>query len=307
MIQLREQEPNVSVKTLCSLFGKTRHAYYDHLWHLEYVVLTQDIVLQEIRLIRQDLPALGTRKLHLLLREPLLEHKISVGRDYLFDLLAGLDMLVKKRRRRSITTNSNHWMKKYDNLIAELTITRPEQLWVSDITYLKRNNHFVYLSLITDVYSHQVMGYQVQKDLSADGCIGALNMALAKRTSSHLPLIHHSDRGSQYCSRAYIEILKENKIAISMTQNGDPYENAIAERMNGILKTEFGIEHNTGTMALLKLKVEKSIHAYNNLRPHDSCESLTPIQAHQKTGILKRKWKNYRRLKQERKKENEKC
>jgi len=303
VIQLRAQEPNVSVKTLCSLFGKTRHAYYDHLKHLEHVVLIQDIVLQEITLIRKDLPALGTRKLHFMLKVPLFEHNISVGRDYLFDLLANMGMLINKRRRRSITTNSNHWMKKYDNLITELSINRPEQVWVSDITYLRRNNHFVYLSLITDVYSHQVMGYQVQKDLSADGCIGALNMALARRTTPHLPLIHHSDRGSQYCSKVYVDILKGYDIAISMTQNGSPYENAIAERMNGILKTEFGIEHNTGSMSLLKLKIDKSIHAYNNLRPHDSCESLTPVQAHRRTGKLNRNWKDYRKLKWERKKE----
>ncbi|HEY0175212.1 MAG TPA: IS3 family transposase [Pedobacter sp.] len=302
MIQLREQERNVSVKTLCSLFGKTRHAYYNHLWHLEHTVLIQDIVLQEIALIRKELPALGTRKLHFKLKAPLLEHQISVGKDYLFDLLSSQGMLIKKRRRRSTTTNSNHWMKKYDNLIAEIEINRPEQVWVSDITYLRRNNHFVYLSLITDVYSHQVMGYQVQNDLSAEGCIGALKMALWKRTTSFLPLIHHSDRGAQYCSKAYVEILMDDHIAISMTQNGDPYENAIAERMNGILKTEFAIEDNKGSMALLKLKIDQAIYAYNHLRPHDSCGSLTPVQAHQKTGILHKNWKNYRKLRWERKK-----
>lgn len=302
MIQLKEQERNVSVQTLCSLFGKTRHAHYDYLWRLEQTILIQEVVLQEVAKIRKDLPALGTRKLHLMTKEPLGEHKISVGRDYLFDLLSSQGMLIKKRRRRRITTNSNHWMRKYDNLITEIQIDRPEQLWVSDITYLKRNNSFVYLSLITDVYSHQIMGYQVQNDLSAEGCITALKMALAKRTTPLLSLIHHSDRGSQYCSKDYVKLLVGNHVAISMTQNGDPYENAVAERMNGILKNEFDIEHNKGSMAALRLKIERSVHAYNNFRPHDSCQSLTPVKAHQRTGILNKNWKNYRKLRWERKK-----
>ncbi|RZL05360.1 MAG: DDE domain-containing protein, partial [Pedobacter sp.] len=172
-----------------------------------------------------------------------------------------------------------------------------------DITYLTLNEDFAYLSLITDAYSRQIMGYQVQIDLSAQGCIGALQMALSKRTTPLLSLIHHSDRGSQYCSKAYVTILKEDKMAISMTQSGSPYDNAIAERVNGILKTEFGIEHNTGSMSQLKLKVERSILAYNTLRPHDSCESLTPEKAHLRIGVLQKSWKNYRKINWERKKE----
>lgn len=302
MIQLKKQERNVSVQTLCSLFGKTRHAHYDYLWRLEHNVLIQEVVLQEVARIRKDLPALGTRKLHLMMKEPLREHQISVGRDYLFNLLSNQGMLIKKRRRRTITTDSKHWIRKYDNLIKGIEINRPEQLWVSDITYLRRNDAFVYLSLVTDVYSHQVMGYHVQNDLSAQGCITALKMAMAKRTTPRLSLIHHSDRGSQYGSKAYVALLDDGKVAISMTQNGDPYENAVAERMNGILKNEFDIEQNKGSMTALRLKVDKSILAYNNLRPHDSCASLTPVQAHQRTGILNKNWKNYRKLRWERKK-----
>ncbi len=303
MIALRVQEPNVSVQTLCSLFGKTRHAHYDYLWRLEHNILVQDVVLQKVDQIRIDLPKLGTRKLHLLLKDPLLKHGISIGRDYLFDLLCNHGMLIKRRRRRSITTDSNHWMRKYDNLIKRMEITRPEQLWVSDITYLTLNDSFVYLSLITDAYSHQIMGYQVQNDLSAEGCIAALKMALLKRITPLLSLIHHSDRGSQYCSKSYVELLKYGKIAISMTQSGSPYDNAIAERVNGILKTEFEIEQNKGTMSQLKLKIEQVINAYNNLRPHDSCQSLTPNQAHLKIGILNKNWKNYRKINWEREKQ----
>lgn len=303
MIALRIQEGDVSVKTLCSLFGKTRHAHYDYLWRMDHNVLLQDVVLREVEQIRIDLPKLGTRKLHYMLKGPLLNHGISIGRDYLFDLLCSRGMLIKRRRRRSITTDSNHWMHKYDNLIQEVEIIRAEQVWVSDITYLTLNNSFVYLSLITDAYSHQIMGYQVQNDLSAAGCIGALKMALLTRSTPFLTLVHHSDRGSQYCSKPYVDILKTEKMAISMTQTGSPYDNAIAERINGILKSEFEIERNTGSMAQLRLKITNAINLYNTLRPHDSCESLTPEQAHLRTGILGKNWKNYRKINWERKKQ----
>ena len=303
MIALRVHEPDASVKTLCSLFGKTRHAHYDYLWRLEHNILLQDVVLREVHQIRTDLPKLGTRKLHFMLKEPLLKHGISIGRDYLFDLLCSCGMLIKRRRRRNITTDSNHWMHKYDNLIKEMEIIRAEQVWVSDITYLTLNNSFVYLSLITDAYSHQIMGYQVQNDLSAAGCIGALEMALLKRTTPHLSLVHHSDRGSQYCSKSYVDMLKDAKVAISMTQTGSPYDNAIAERINGILKSEFEIEQNTGSMAQLRLKIVHAINTYNKLRPHDSCQSLTPEQAHLRTGILNKNWKNYKKINWERKKQ----
>lgn len=303
MIQLRSQEPDVSVRTLCSLFGKTRHAHYDYLWRAEHNLLIQDVVLWEVDQIRADLPKLGTRKLHFMLKGPLLKHGVSIGRDYLFDLLCSRGMLIKRRRRRSITTDSNHWMRKYDNLIKEMEIIRAEQVWVSDITYLTLNDSFVYLSLITDAYSHQIMGYQVQNDLSAEGCIGALKMAFLKRKTPLLTLIHHSDRGSQYCSKAYVDLLKDGKLAISMTQSGSPYDNAIAERINGILKSEFEIERNTGSMTQLRLKITQAIHVYNRLRPHDSCQSLTPEQAHQRTGPLNKNWKNYRKIKWESKKQ----
>jgi putative transposase len=291
--QLRDEEAGYSMKTLCSLFGKTRHAWYDARWRLQQEVFRRDIVLQEVARIRKRLPALGTRKLHYLLKPVLRRHHMTIGRDYLFDLLAETGMLIKRRRRRMITTDSNHWMRKYDNLIDQMEISRAEQVWVSDITYLRLNSCFVYLSLITDAYSHQIMGYHLQADLSAQGCLMALKMALKKRKNTLLSLIHHSDRGSQYCSKGYVEALTEQKMAISMTQNGDPYENAIAERVNGILKNEFDMERNTGSLQQVRQKLDQVIDAYNNLRPHDSCDYLTPQQAHCKEGKLTKKWKNY--------------
>ena len=301
MTQLIKEEQGISVQTLCSLFGKSRNAWYDSQRKTEKDILTRDIVLQEVNKLRNDLPGIGTRKLHYLLQNILLEHNIAVGRDYLFDLLAANGLLVARRRRRFITTDSNHWMKKYDNLIIMEQICRPEQAWVSDITYLRLNRTFVYLSLITDAYSRQIMGYHLHNDLSTEGCLQALKMAIEKRNTQDLPLMHHSDRGSQYCSKAYVDVLKNNNIAISMTKNGDPYENAMAERVNGILKTEFSIDRNTGSFESLKVKLDKVISSYNTIRPHASLGYLTPVQAHKKLGELNKNWKNYRKEKWDRK------
>lgn len=301
MTQLTGEEQDISIKTLCSLFGKSRNAWYDSQRKIEKDIFTRDIVLQEVSKIRTDLPGSGTRKLHYMLLDILKEHNIAVGRDYLFDLMAASGLLITRRRRRFITTDSNHWMKKYENLIALEQITRPEQAWVSDITYLRLNSNFVYLSLITDAYSRQIMGYHLQNDLSTEGCLQALKMAITKRETSNLPLMHHSDRGSQYCSKAYVDVLKNDNIAISMTKNGDPYENAMAERVNGILKTEFNIDCNTGSFENLKAKLNKVISSYNTIRPHASLGYLTPVQAHQKQGELIKKWKNYNKEKWDRK------
>ena len=243
--------------------------------------------------IRCCLPRIGTRKLQYLLNQKLSEHSLTVGRDHLFDLLARYKLLVRSRRRRAVTTDSRHWMRKYSNLIRDIKLERSAQLWVSDITYIRLSNGFIYLSLITDAYSRKIIGYSLRRDLNASGCIEALQMALGTRKPNGKPLIHHSDRGSQYCCKEYVELLAENNIAISMTTNGDPYENAIAERVNGILKTEFSLYGSQNGFEQTVAMVHNSIAAYNSLRPHSSCDYLTPEQAHEKTGQLARKWKNY--------------
>lgn len=185
-------------------------------------------------------------------------------------------------------------MRKYSNLIKTVTITRPEQVWVSDITYIKVIHQWGYLSLITDAYSRKIMGYSFQSDLSAEGCVAALKMALDNRDSNE-QLIHHSDRGSQYCSQQYVKMLLENNIAISMTENGDPYENALAERMNGILKSEFNLYNTQMGFEQTKNLIAKTINAYNKLRPHASCDYMTPEEAHLKSGTMKKRWKKYNR------------
>ena len=184
-------------------------------------------------------------------------------------------------------------MHKYSNLVKGLDITRPEQLWVSDMTYIRVMNQWGYLSLLTDAFSRKIMGYCFRGDMLAIGCIEALQMALDNRSYSGQTLIHHSDRGSQYCCKEYVAILDSHHIDISMTESGDPYENALAERMNGILKGEFNLYSNSLSFEQTSQKIIASIKAYNEVRPHGSCDYLTPCKAHQQGSVLQKRWKSY--------------
>jgi len=239
------------------------------------------------------MPRIGTRKLHYMLQEKLGLHGITAGRDKLFDLLADYGLLVRRRKRKRVfTTNSSHPFKKYPNLIKELQAERPNCLWVSDITYISLEDKFCYLSLVTDAYSRNITGYCLYPTLQQEGPLLALQNALAILGGKPgKPLIHHSDRGLQYCSTKYITLLEDNSITISMTEKGDPYENAIAERVNGILKEEFGLDGEFKNFEQAKAAVDHAVHTYNNLRPHASCNYLTPQAAHQLTGAIPRRWK----------------
>lgn len=289
---MKHDYPRSGIGVLCRLLGKTRHAYYDALWRKENSLVREDIILQEVIAVRNDLPRIGTRKLHYLLQSSLESHKIKIGRDYLFDLLSEHKLLVRQRKRKAVTTDSRHWMRKYSNLIRGMPVIRPEQVWVSDITYIRLTNQWGYLSLITDAYSRKIIGYCFRNDLMAEGCIEALEMALKNRMY-HEPIIHHSDRGSQYCSHQYVNLLNQNAIGISMTENGDPYENALAERVNGIIKTEFNLHSSQLGFEQTYNQIKKSIKVYNEIRPHSSCDYLTPNQAHLQSENLKKRWKNY--------------
>lgn len=207
--------------------------------------------------------------------------QLQIGRDKLFTILREEGLLVSRRRRYSITTNSKHWMRKYPNVIKHTDITRPEQVWVSDITYIDAGNEFEYLHLVTDAYSKKIMGYQLSNTMSATETAKALQMAINDRKYPLAPLVHHSDRGLQYCSKLYTDILKNNNIDISMTEQSDPYENAVAERVNGILKDEFGLDSRFEDVSQLHKQTDQAIDMYNNLRPHLSNHMLTPEQMHQ--------------------------
>lgn len=290
---MKHDYPQLSWGYLCGLFGKTRHAHYDHLWRSQNDSMKEEIILQLVYGIRKTLPRLGTRKMLFLLQPQLASHEIAVGRDYLFNLFDAHKLLIRQRKRKVFTTDSRHWMHKYANLVKDVGIMRPEQLWVSDITYIRVQNQWGYLSLITDAFSRKIMGYCFRSDMLALGPIAALQMALGNRSYSGQTLTHHSDRGAQYCSKDYVELLVSDEISISMTECGDPYENALAERMNGIIKGEFNLYSSSVSFEQTYGKIDSSIKAYNELRPHGSCDYLTPCQAHQQGNVLEKRWKKY--------------
>jgi len=230
----------------------------------------------------------------------LLQHNFQIGRDAMFDLLSERGLLVRKRKRSGcVTTFSKHRFKKYPNIIRDFVPNAPNQLWVSDITYIHLADGFAYLSLITDAYSRKIVGFYLSKDLSARGPLNALKIAI-KTNHAITGLIHHSDRGVQYCCDAYVKILTDEKIKISMTENGDPLENAIAERVNGILKQEL-LEEVFPDFITASNHVAIACSTYNHIRPHGSIDDLKPAEAHQMTGTINKRWKNYYQINKKRK------
>lgn len=284
----------VSLVRLCRLLGITRQAYYQHFWQQEVTEIEDRLVLQEVIDLRKDHRVMGGRKLYEKLHPFLLDHGIKMGRDALFDLLAANGLLVKKRRQRHVTTWSRHRFNRWPNIIRGMEVVRPNQLWVSDITYWKINAEHLYISLITDAYSHKVVGYHLADTLEAIETIQALKMALkALPEQRSETLIHHSDRGIQYCSESYVKLLQDNNVSISMTENGDPLENAVAERMNGILKEEYLKHHRPENKEQAKRLLDRAIFLYNEQRPHFSIGLLTPDRVHTKSLSAEKLWKNY--------------
>jgi len=238
-------------------------------------------VKQLVQDIRMGMPKIGTRKLYYLLKNDFERQNIKIGRDALYDYLRQENMLIKPRKSYIKTTNSKHWLKKYPNLLKEVKIERPEQVFVSDITYIKSRERTHYLSLVTDAYSRKIMGYKLSDDLSANNVLQALKMATCQLKMKN-KLLHHSDRGLQYCSALYQTELKAKNIIPSMTDGYDCYQNALAERINGILKQEFlFIKCNNGNE--LKELIDESIITYNNKRPHLSLKMKTPNFIHEKS------------------------
>ena len=292
---MKDSYPSISLVRICRLLGVTRQAFYQHFWQLQDWKCEAELVVMEVKRIRLQHPVMGTRKLYCLLQPFLLEHQIKMGRDRLFDLLAVYKLLVRKKKRKIATTCSQHWLKKYPNLIKNWSATQPGQLWVADITYVPTTNGFLYLSLITDAYSHKIMGYQIANSLEAVHSQQALKMALLNR-SKQQPLIHHSDRGLQYCSTEYVSLLHQNDIQISMTESGDPLENPIAERINGILKNEYLHHFSIRNVCDAKQLLERTVKSYNKSRPHYSIKLLTPELVHQLNLPVNKKWSRKKQI-----------
>jgi len=271
------------------LFGVSRQVYYRSKQRRVKKQSVSSRVIDLVAGIRMKMPRIGTRKLYHMLKESL--QPLSIGRDKLFRILKANHLLIKPERSYHITTNSHHRFRKHKDLTIDMNVDRPEQLWVSDITYLGNRKEPCYLALITDAYSKTIVGYDVSGSLSMDGSIRALKMAISKRKYKKEMLIHHSDRGLQYCCDEYQQTLIKNKIACSMTESYDPYRNAVAERVNGILKQEFITVKERVSISGMKEIVSESVNIYNNIRPHHSCFMNTPAQMHKQRKIKIRTYK----------------
>ena len=219
------------------MFGYSRQAFYkQHRFQVNQQV-KDALILQQVLTIRKEQPRCGGRKLLVMLQPFFADNDIDIGRDKFFRLLAKNKLLVRKTKRSTYTTNSKHFFYRYPNLVKDFTPLNAHELWVADITYIPMKQRFAYLFLITDAYSRKIVGFHVSDDMRVSSAVVALKKAIDQKPADAI-VIHHTDRGIQYCSTEYVALLKQHHARISMTQNGDPYENAIAERVNGILKTE---------------------------------------------------------------------
>jgi transposase InsO family protein len=273
----------------CRLFGVSRQVYYRSQKSELKRKETATIVIEKVQKVRMRMSELGTRKLYVKLYDELRD--LGVGRDRLFAIMKANHMQILPKRQYHITTDSHHRFRKHTNLIENLKIYRPEQVWVSDITYIGNRENPMYLSLITDAYSKKIMGYNVSNSLNAKGAIEALHKAIKNRKYLNKELIHHSDRGLQYCCDEYQSILKNGGLLCSMTEKYDPYQNAIAERVNGILKQEFIKGILIQDVELMSKLVGQSIEIYNDERPHYSCYMKTPNYMHKQQKIETRTYK----------------
>jgi len=279
------------------MFGISRQAYYKRQNKLKKLESEREVILDLIKPIRKRMSRVGTIKLYDMIKNDMTKNNINMGRDKLFTFLRQEKMLVKKKKNYTKTTDSFHRFHKYKNLIKDIEVNAPEQVWVSDITYIKTELGHTYLSLITDYYSKKIVGYHLADNLKSESSLIALKMAIKSRQYPNRTLIHHSDRGFQYCSDEYIKMLTDNNIQPSMTEVYDPYENAIAERVNGILKDEFDIGEGFVNLQQASKEIKYAIETYNTFRPHFSCQMLTPQQAHNFGSYTLKKWggrKSYR-------------
>jgi len=264
---------------LCQFFGVSRQAYYKGLKEVERKSMEEELVLDLIQQIRWKHRHMGGKKLYKLLEEDIHRINANIGRDKFFDLLRKWKLLVIRRRKYAITTQSYHRFKVYKNELAGFKTCHAHQAWVCDITYMRIKSGFVYLFLITDAFSRKIVGWTLSNSLGLEGALTALRLAI-KQCPNTTGLIHHSDRGFQYCSGEYVRILKGKGIRISMAEAGNCYENAMAERINGILKSEYGLDETFASHQEAWKAVHEGIIAYNEERPHWSLNLQIPSKAH---------------------------
>lgn len=289
MTRLRQSRPGENVDALCALFGSTKQAYYQRIKYEFAKRAADDVIVEMCRDLRETCPGVGARKLQRMLRD---EFGVECGRDRLFALLDREGMLLRQRHRKPRTTYSGHLLRVYPDLVREVAPMRPNEVWASDITYVRAESGFLYLFLVTDMYSRKIVGWALAADMRACHAVKALKMAIRQKADPKLSTIHHSDRGTQYCSSDYVRVLRKNRILPSMTQGGDPRDNAHAERVNGTIKNEF-LKQWDVTRSNANRLVDKAVTAYNDHRPHASIDWLTPSEAHLMEGPIERRWKKY--------------
>ncbi len=278
----QSQTHTYSLATVCAAHGVSRQAFYQYQQRQANERLKQEIVLQLVCQVRVRQPNIGVRKLYQLLKPEFEQLGLQLGRDALFGLLREHGLLVASSKRGHQTTCANHRFYRHPNRITDLVVDRIHQVFVADITYLQTLDGFVYLALITDLFSRKIVGFDVSDSLSVDGALRACKMAIKPVTQSDA-LIHYSDRGIQYCCQAYTQLLHSRGIQLSMTQNGDVYQNAVAERVNGILKIEFLLNHTFESIQQATANAKQSVAIYNNERPHLSLGYQTPQHVYQKS------------------------
>ncbi|MGH0798394.1 IS3 family transposase [Bacillus mycoides] len=290
-ILLIQRSSSWSIFELCKAWSYSRQAYYQALKRQRLWSLQEDIILELVREKKRWLPNSGGLKMLHLIRPDLTKMSIEIGRDKFFNLLKVNDLLVFRKKRTTITTNSNHPFKKYGNLMKGIKVSRVYQVLVADITYIRTLEGFLYLALITDAFSRKIVGWDLSDSLELEGCLRALKKALrplpipisnpsktrkTDKVKKEKLMIHHSDRGSQYCSYEYIKLLNKYHFKVSMAAAGNCYENAMAERVNGILKTEFELHQNFKSKNVAQKVVQQSIKLYNTMRPHRAIQLSTP-------------------------------
>ena len=281
MIKAKEKSKGfASLTTITHCFGLKRDAFYKYKIRADNRLKIEQQIIEIVMKRRRSLPREGVRKLKISLKDEFTKANLKVGRDILFNILRKHQMLTLRKKYSSRTTNSLHRFYKYKNIIKDLEVTRPNQVWVSDITYIRTIKGSCYLALITDMHSRKIIGYDLSDSLELNGCVRALNKTLYQAKDIK-QLVHHSDRGIQYCSNQYTQILKRNKIGISMNEENHCYENALAERVNGILKDEFYLDQIFTDVAHAKRATKNAINLYNEIRLHLSLDYKTPNYVHQ--------------------------
>jgi transposase InsO family protein len=289
------ERTTISVNWLCAFFEKSRQAYYQIRRRKDIVGVEHEVIINYVNTHREKMPKLGTRKLHEMLQPQLKKSEIKCGRDKLFSILGKAGMLQQRHHANRCYTRSLPLSRHFPNLVKDVIVDNPEQVWVSDTTGLPVRDGLGYLTLTTDSYSKQIMGYHAQRTKKCNGAIATLKMALSQRSYPCRQLTHHSDGGGEYFNHTFLQILVAAHVKASCTAPSSPQENPVAERINGILKNELLLLEDTRTFEEVMKKLPEAIRIYNELRPHGSIDYLTPIKAHQCSGTLRKRWKSYPR------------